>query len=197
MIIYETERLFVAPFEEEDLHDYYYNSWFYDEDVTAHNSHGLFPYTEKQKEQFMESIDNGERIVWKVCAIEKRKVLPRHINMKTDNTERQIKVTNTWIGNISLQSFNWINRSAEFAIVLGNKDYWGKGYAVESLKLLIDHGFNKLNLNRIWTGTASTNTGMQKVASKLGMEMEGVSREGMFLNGEYVDIFHYGILRKE
>jgi RimJ/RimL family protein N-acetyltransferase len=98
------------------------------------------------------------------------------------------------IGNISLQSFNWINRSAEFAIVIGEKEYWGKGYATEALKILIEHGFYKLNLHRIWSGTASTNQGMIRVFKKLGMTYEGADKHGVFLDNEYVDVIRYAIL---
>jgi len=183
--IYETDRLFVSPFLEEDLNDETYNSWFYDQEVTKYNSHGLFPYTKKQKESFMNEIDSKERIVWKVMLSQKITEFDTH------------KIASIWIGNISLQSFNWINRSAEFAIVLGDKNYWGKGYGTEALRLLIDHGFNKLHLNRIWTGTASINVGMNKIATNLGMDAEGQFREAVYLDGDYEDVTVYGILKEE
>jgi RimJ/RimL family protein N-acetyltransferase len=83
------------------------------------------------------------------------------------------------------------------AIVIGEKDFWGAGYATEALTALYDHGFNRMNLHRIFTGTASTNKGMQCVAQKLGMKQEGVFREAVFLSGTYVDVLEYGILSHE
>lgn len=175
--IYETERLFVSPFDESLMTETYFR-WFNDMDVIRYNSHGLFPITKTAQQEFLEDIEERRRIVWAVFA----------------------KVTqdvNIHIGNISLQSFNYVSRSAEFAVVIGEKEFWGKGYAVEALRLLISHGFNKLNLERIWTGTASNNIGMQKVAKKLGMKKEGTFKKAMFLNGEYVDVFNYGILKDD
>ena len=64
-------------------------------------------------------------------------------------------------------------------------------------RILLYHGFSKINLNRIWTGTSSNNIGMQKVCEKIGMQKEGVSRQGMYLLGNYVDVYHYGILANE
>ena len=46
----------------------------------------------------------------------------------------------------------------------------------EAGSLLIDHGFNKLNLHRIHCGTSSENYAMQKLALKLGMSKEGEKR---------------------
>lgn len=174
--MYETKRLILEPFEEQDINDARYRSWFNDQEVTKFNSHGLFPLTQKELIDFINSL-GSERIVWK-------------IKFKND-------VILEWIGNISLQSFNWINRSAEFAIVIGNPGAWGRGYAVEAGLILLNHGFNKMNFNRIWTGTAAENKGMRRVAEKLGMQLEGISRHGMFLEGQYIDVCHYGILCEE
>ena len=101
------------------------------------------------------------------------------------------------IGNIALQNINWISRNAEFAILLGDKDYWGKGYGEEAAMLIIDYGFKRLNLNRIYCGTIAGNKGMIKLAAKLKMKEEGLRREAIYKNGEYRDIYEYGVLRKE
>ena len=172
-VAYKTERLKFKMFGPEDMTPDYF-SWFYDPEVTAHNSHGLFPYSEKQKEDFLYSIENGDRIVWAVY---------------THN--------NIHIGNVDLTSFSWINRSCELAIVIGNKFYWGEGYGYEMCQVAIDHAFDKLNMNRVWTGTSQTNLGMIKLAEKCGMSFEGKFREGKFLNGMFVDIVMYSLLKWE
>lgn len=202
-IMYETERTYLVPFNRdfiysmqeplfkkietqwEKLETYVntdpslihtrYFEWWTNPKVTEFNSHGLFPKNKDGFESFFNAIDKGEYFV--LAIIEKKTLIH--------------------VGNISLQSFNWINRSAEYAIVIGEPYYHGKGFAAETTKKLFHHGFNKLNLHRIWTGTSSANVGMQKVALKLGMTYEGTFREGMFQNGKYEDIFSYGILQRE
>jgi [ribosomal protein S5]-alanine N-acetyltransferase len=180
-VMYRTDRLYVRPFTKEDMTDTYFSA-FYDQEVTKYNSHGLFPYTEKQKGAFLAQLEAADNIIWAILK---------------ENASQYSGISETHIGNISLQNINWINRSAEFAVVIWNKNYWGKGYCTEAARLLFAHGFNKLNLHRIWTGTAATNIGMQKVAEKLGMKKEGVFRNAAFLNGQYVDVLEYGILRLE
>ncbi|HDY88977.1 MAG TPA: GNAT family N-acetyltransferase [bacterium] len=188
--IYETERLYVRPLTKEDVLSEHYREWFFDQEVTRYNSHGLFPYTKQQMEEFISRIESGSEIIWAVI-IKKKK-----ISEIFDPASPCIPVYEH-IGNITLQRIDDINRTAEFACVFGAKEYWGQGYGTESARLLFDHGFNKLNLNRIWTGTAISNIGMKKIAEKLGMKEEGVFRDAVFLEGEYVDVIEYGLLRSE
>ena len=151
-----------------------YLSWLNDPEVTKYNHWGLFPYTSLTRDQYIQELKKSNKaIVW-ACLVE-----------------------GIHIGNFTLQNINYIYRSAEFAVVMGEKEYWNKGYCTEAAKLLFAHGFNRLNLHRIWTGTAATNIGMRKVAEKLGMINEGIFIDAMFLNGEYVNIYEFGITEKE
>ena len=90
-----------------------------------------------------------------------------------------------------------INRTAEFAILLGDKRHWGKRVGLLAGKKLLEHGFNKLNLERIYCGTSATNEGMKSLASSLEMVLEGNRRQHFFLEGGRVDMLEYGILRSE
>jgi RimJ/RimL family protein N-acetyltransferase len=150
-----------------------YMTWFHNPIITRYNSHGLFPYTEKQKEGFLDSLD-----------------------IATNKIIMAIVYDLIHVGNVSLQSIDWINRSAEIAIILDN-NYHGKGIGTEACKKMLEHGFLKMNLNRIWTGTASINLGMRGICKTLGMKEEGCFREAIYLDGEYHDVIEYGILKSE
>jgi len=174
-IIYETARLYLRGLSKEDIRGNYFH-WFNDKDVCKYNSHGLFPNTVAAMEGFLEALATSQNaIVW--AMIEKK--------------------SKTHIGNLSLQEISWINRSAEFAIIMGEKQFWGKSLSSEASKVLLFHGFQKLNLNRIYCGTAESNEAMKKLALKIGMKKEGRRRQALFLNGQYEDLIEYGILRKE
>ena len=188
----EYPKIALKFFEKTDIPGNYLY-WWHDEEVTKYNSHGLFPYTKEKQQDFLNQIENGSNIVWAVYGF---------IKMCADNNiiEKIMKKPGPgWvhIGNISLNNIDWVYKSAEFACVFGEKEFWNKGICTKAATKLYDHGFNKLNLHRIWTGTASTNIGMQKVALKLGMKKEGEFKDGMFLNGQYVDVFSYGILKDQ
>lgn len=81
--------------------------------------------------------------------------------------------------------------------MLGNRNHWGKGVGKLAGKQLLYHGFHKLNLERIYCGIASTNVGMRKLAVVLGMREEGCRRAHLWLDGGFVDMIEYGILRAE
>ena len=177
-VIYDTEQTHLCPFSAKLIRetDSRYEKWFYDQEVTKYNSHGLFPYGREKMLDYIIMAESGEKdIVWAIV----------------DNKSKE------HIGNVSLQRINGINRSAEFAIVIGEKDYWGKGIAFEVLFTLFEHAFKKLNIHRIWTGTAECNIGMIKTAEKLGMILEGRLNEAVYLNGRYEDVLCYAILEDE
>ncbi|MBI4065717.1 GNAT family N-acetyltransferase [Candidatus Kaiserbacteria bacterium] len=152
-----------------------YVNWFNDAEVCQHNAHHTYPYNRKLAEQYIKDANRQKHTM--VLAITNKK--------------------GTHIGNVSLQSINYISRSAEFAIIIGNKRYWGKGVAKEAGRLLLKHGFGALNLHRIYCGTSANNIAMQKVALALGMRKEGRRRDAIYKNGMYADIIEYGILKKD
>jgi [ribosomal protein S5]-alanine N-acetyltransferase len=193
-MIYETKRLILSPFEKKDITDEYL-SWFHSPLVTKYNTHGLGKMNHEDAEKYLD--DNPDNIIFGVW-IKYDSALPKDQKEQYNSMVRTLSREDfavKHIGNISLQSINNLNRSAEFACVFGETEYWGKGYATESLKVLIDHGFKRMNLNRIWTGTAATNIGMRGVARKLGMAEEGIFKEGVFLDGKYQDVHVYGLLK--
>lgn len=169
----ETERLGLRCLLLEDIYGNY-GEWFNDPEVCKYNAHHRYPMTEQELKGYVNDVSVSNRSL--VLAI----------------IEKSAK---KHIGNISLQEINYIDRSAEFAIIMGEKDVWGKGYASEAGKALIQHAFHSLNLHRVYVGTASNNIGMQKLALKLGFEQEGIRREALYNKGNYYDIIEYGMLR--
>jgi ribosomal-protein-alanine N-acetyltransferase len=100
------------------------------------------------------------------------------------------------IGRVSIENINNINRTGELKVFV-DPSYHKKGYAKEACTLVLAHAFNKLNLNRVECGTLDGNEGMKKLAESLGFKNEGVRKGAVFSNGEYVDVYEYGLLRSE
>jgi len=76
-------------------------------------------------------------------------------------------------------------------------DYWNKGYATESLKAVINFGFETLKLHRIEAGCAVNNIGSIKVLEKAGMIREGRGRKVLPLKSGWTDNFEYSILETD
>jgi [ribosomal protein S5]-alanine N-acetyltransferase len=178
----ETEKLYLISTSIEKLQFYLdnnltnYYDWFGNEKVNQFNSHGLFPQSKKEVENYFDRCENDKSLL-SFLIIEKE--------------------TNQHIGMVSLQRIDLINRLAEFAIIIGETSKWGFGYSTESVKKLFEHGFNRLGLNRIWSGTSILNKGMIRSFEKLGMKHEGTYKQGQFLNGKFEDVVAYAILKEE
>ena len=83
------------------------------------------------------------------------------------------------------------------ARIIGEKEYRSKGIGTEVAKLLLEYGFNSLNLNRIWVGNISNNIAAIKSVDKLGFKVEGILRSSIYKNSKYHDVIIRGILKDE
>lgn len=111
----------------------------------------------------------------------------------------EVKVGEDWvhIGNCGLHDVDPVSRSAEFGIMIGEKDYWNRGYGRLATRLILRHGFEHLNLNRIFLVVFETNPRAMKAYESAGFTREGVLRQAMFKNGRYIDEIIMSILQSE
>jgi RimJ/RimL family protein N-acetyltransferase len=94
------------------------------------------------------------------------------------------------IGNIGFPHIDYINHSGEAGIFIGDKNYWGSGYGTEALSLLLDFGFNILNLNSIHLKVYSYNNQAMKCYHKVGFKEAGRLREAKIIGGcKYDEVF--------
>lgn len=105
------------------------------------------------------------------------------------------KETGDTIGNIKLV-INPLFESAELGYWLG-KDYWGRGYAFEAAKQIVDFAFTTLKLNRLEAYAMDHNTSSEKILFKLGFLKEGLLRKSIKRWGEFIDVKSYGLLHTD
>ncbi len=169
------EIVTLRPLTVEDLNGGYPH-WFDSEEVCRGNNHHRFPLTLRQLEAYIENA-NSDRSQLVLAIVD--------------------RITGIHVGNIALSGIDWINRSAELTIVIGEHNQWHKGYGYSACRLVVEHAFKSLQLHRIGMGTFSSNIGMQKIGEKLGFKREGIRRQAAFKNAQYIDIIEYGLLREE
>lgn len=170
-VLITTERLRLVSLSGEHL-DGPYIDWLNDPEVCRYNRHGEVTYTRVLAEEYLASLKGSDDVVLAVHLLRDG----RHI------------------GNISLQGIDWANRSADFAILMGDRAAWGGGYATEAGRALVRYGFDHLGLHRITAGTMVEHEAMRALAIRLGMSQEGVLREAMFKHGEPHDVAIYAVL---
>lgn len=101
------------------------------------------------------------------------------------------------IGTVGLESIDHMNRTATLGIFIGDKEYLSKGYGTEAIRLLLDYGFNYMNLHNIKLHLMSFNERALKCYKKCGFKEAGRIRENKFINGKYYDTIAMDILENE
>jgi RimJ/RimL family protein N-acetyltransferase len=100
------------------------------------------------------------------------------------------------MGMMSLKTVNWTDRNAEIGYWLA-RDFWGKGYASEALRLILDFVFDHLRLVRAYAVVQEQNLPSIRILEKAGFVREGVWRRASRLGGRWHDVFAYGILKED
>tara|TARA_R110002074_G_scaffold29132_1_gene83631 strand:+ start:135 stop:677 length:543 start_codon:yes stop_codon:yes gene_type:complete len=100
------------------------------------------------------------------------------------------------IGSCGLIYINWVHRTAEFSITIGEQNCRGKGYGSDTLRTLIKYGFEELNLNRIWCEVYDNNDAVE-IYRHIGFKDEGRMRQTAYKNGKYLDSFLLSMLRED
>ncbi len=101
------------------------------------------------------------------------------------------------IGTVGLDEIDQSNKRAEYGIFIGDKKYWGQGYGSEAGRLIVDYGFKKLKLHRIFLQVIAYNIRGIKSYKKIGFRIEGRSRQHVWRDGYWHDKIWMGILREE
>jgi len=101
------------------------------------------------------------------------------------------------IGTVSLENFNYINRTATLGIFIGDEDYRNNGYGTEAIKLILEFGFKYKNLQNIKLDLMEFNERALKCYQKCGFKEYGRRRKCRFINGKYYDSISMDILAEE
>lgn len=101
------------------------------------------------------------------------------------------------VGEVVLNAIDEQNRSANFRIMLLNESYFGKGYGSEATRLMVKHGFERLELHRIDLEVYDFNPRAARVYEKAGFVREGVKRDVLFWDGAFHSAIVMSILELE
>lgn len=168
------ERVYLNGVEKEDLPKFV--AWTNDPEVTHFMFMGLVPaHIELLTEQHDQEIRNKNEVVFAI----------------------RTKKNDAVVGSAGLYQINWVSRSAEYRIVIGEKTMRGRGIGREVAGLVLRYAFEKLNFNKVWLGYNADNPLAAKSYANAGFVKEGVLRQEIYRNGKYYDAVRMSILRKE
>lgn len=178
-----SERLRLRAAERSDIP--LFLKWINDPQVTENLVHTM-PFSSAEEEAWYERMIK--------LPVEEHVLV---MEIKQTDVEDPGKVTWTAIGNIQLMDFDWRIRKAEVGIMIGEKEQWDKGYGTEALQVILEHGFNTMNLNRIWLQVYDKNIRGFTAYKKAGFIEEGRMRQAHYQHGQYYDIIIMSVIREE
>lgn len=108
-----------------------------------------------------------------------------------------LKESNELIGSCGFKKIDLLHQNGTLSMFIGEEGKRGKGYGREALKLLLNYGFNNLNLNNINLSVFSFNTKVKKFYESLGFKTCGTKHKCHYLRGKYYDEIQMEILKDE
>lgn len=130
-------------------------------------------------------------------AYEKKWVENAIFNSKDVRLAICLSKNDKYIGNVYMTDFDEINRSCQSHILIGDKEYWGQGYAKEALLKAIEYMFKERNINRIQAVILESNKQSLRMHQKCGYKVEGLLRKSVFKSGQYQNQYILSILRED
>lgn len=168
------KRLYLRALEETDVARV--TLWMNDRDTTMFLLTGRFPLTVAAERQWITSNSGTEHdMVFAICRIE----------------------DDQHIGNCGLHAISWVDRCCVLGIVIGDPIDRGRGYATETIRLLLHYAFVDLNLMRVELSYMAGNERAGSVYKKLGFVEEGRLRQKRYRDGKPTDEVIMSVLRSE
>jgi len=100
------------------------------------------------------------------------------------------------VGNVAVY-FDPPNRAAELSILIGDREYWGRGLGLAAWRAAIVKIFEETDVQKIGAGTMAANAPMLRTMESSGMTPDGVQKGQLIWNDERVDVVRYAIFRGE
>lgn len=167
--ILETERLVLKPLSLEHLTQDYVD-WLNDEEVYRYLETGG-NYTLAMLKDYLNDVVKKDIYFWGI----------------------HLKNNDLHIGNVKIDPINTKHSLAEYGIMMGRRNEWGKGYAKEATNKVIDYCFQELNIRKLTLGVVADNTTALALYKKLGFVTEGVYKQHGFYYGKFCDIIRMAL----
>jgi ribosomal-protein-serine acetyltransferase len=99
-------------------------------------------------------------------------------------------------GVIGTHKIQKLNRKVELGYWLAEASQ-GHGIVTDGCRVMITHLFEELDLNRVEIHCAVSNSKSAAVPRRLGFELEGTFRDGVYAGGRFHDSYVFGMLKRD
>lgn len=164
------KNVYLRPIKKDDLE--ILNQWKNDSEVFKYLGGGFQPISIDQQEQWMNSLID-------LTGINKRFIISNQEDYP--------------LGMVGLYKINWIHRTCEIGIYIGQNESRGKGYGKEAVSLLEAYGKSYLNIRKVKLNVVMNNKRALNMWSNLDYDKVGMLKKERYIDGEYYDL---GIMEK-
>ena len=170
--VLEAERIYLKKLSPMDVKEDYVN-WMNDKEVMRYTESRFKTHSKGDLVSYVEKVMNDSRYSFFAIVVKDRDV---------------------HIGNIKIGPFDKKHGFGDIGIIIGKKDYYGKGFATEAIKLIVDYAFDSLKLHKVTASCYAANPGAIKAFKKAGFEEEGRLNKHYLCEGQYTDKVCLGII---
>lgn len=103
---------------------------------------------------------------------------------------------NTHIGNIKVSTIDNSHSRAELGIIIGDRNYWGKGVATIAIQMVTDYCFTTLGLHKVTAGAYTENIASIKAFLNNGFVIEGERKEHFLTSSGWTSAILLGKINK-
>ncbi|MFH1473258.1 MAG: GNAT family protein [bacterium] len=135
----------------------------------------ILPQTEKQEEEWFNKLGIDDKNI--ILGIETKE--------------------GVLIGSMGIHKINWQDRICITGALIGEKEYWGKGYGTDAKMVILDYIFNTLNLHKVCSAVIAYNKRSLHYSLRCGYKIEGRRRKHIFKKGRYWNLIELGLFKEE
>lgn len=172
--VIETERLIIEPFGEKYLTERYVG-WLNDPEVVRFSEQRFITHTLESCRAYMNSFEGTPNYFWAFVA-------------------REPDIDH--IGNINAY-VDTRNKVGDVGVLIGEKNYWGRGYGLEVFAAVADYLFRENHVRKVTAGTVSANKGMVRIMERAGMKEDGRRIRHALLDGQEFDVIYAALFRDD
>lgn len=166
-------KVILRPIIEDDIPKFFI--WMNDPEVTKFNTRSLPVSMKQEVEWFQRNCDDA-----------------RKINLAIVDAQ-----TNNLIGSMGMHGINHVSGTATTGAIIGNKEYWGKGYGGEAKMLFLHFAFYGLNLRKIYSEVLCFNERSINYSLKCGYVKEAILPNDIYKDGKYWDKVILAVYRSQ
>lgn len=167
----------IKPFDLQNVTVHY--KWNNDEELNYYDSE--YPHQHESFDSFLKRVKS---------VVDDR-------NQTAELFEIHLKENDVLIGIVDIHAIDEYNKRCFVNCTIGDRNYAGKGFDLEAMRIILAHCFNEKKLHKVGATAFDFNTTWIDQLTKLGFKQEGELREHVLKKGSYRNKLIYSLLETE